>query len=41
MLGKLELIGFRGIVRDWYESYLSDRRMYVDVNGSNLLKQLT
>ena len=35
MLGKLELLGFRGIVRDWFESYLSDRRMYVDVNGSN------
>ena len=35
MLGKLELLGFRGIVRDWFESYLSDRRMYVDVSGSN------
>ena len=35
MLGKLELLGFRGIVRDWFESYWSDRRMYVDVNGSN------
>ena len=28
------LLGFRGIVRDWFESNLSDRRMYVDVNGS-------
>ena len=35
MLGKLELLGFRGIVRDWFESYLSDRRIYIDVNGSN------
>ena len=35
MLSKLELLGFRGIERDWFESYLSDRRMYVDVNGSN------
>ena len=29
MLEKLELLGFRGIVKDWFESYLSDRRMYV------------
>ena len=35
MFGELELLGFRGIVKDWFESYLSERRMYVDVNGSN------
>ena len=29
MLDKLENIGIRGIANKWFESYLSDRRMYV------------
>ena len=33
MLEKLDRLGFRGIIRDLFDSYLSDRRMYVEVNG--------
>ena len=33
MLDKLDRLGFRGIIRDLFDSYLSDRRMYVEVNG--------
>ena len=33
MLVKLDRLGFRGIIRDLFDSYLSDRRMYVEING--------
>ena len=35
MLDKLDRLGFRGIIRDLFDSYLSDTRMYiyVEVNG--------
>ena len=33
MLDKLDRLGFRGIIRDLFDSYLSDRCIYVEVNG--------
>ena len=33
MLDKLDKLGFRGIIRDLFDSYLSDRRMYVEMKG--------
>ena len=42
MLTKLHRYGFRDIMNDFFRSYLSDRRMYVCVNGKNLrLERLT
>ena len=35
LLTKLENYGIRGTVLDWFKSYLSDRKQYVSVNGSN------
>ena len=32
---KLEHYGIRGTARDWFKSYLSDRKQYVSLNGSN------
>ena len=29
MLKKLDYLGFRGVLNEWFASYLSDRRMYV------------
>ena len=34
MLKKLDILGFRGVVLNWFESYLSDRKMCVDVGGN-------
>lgn len=33
MVRKLERVGFRGAVRDWFHDYLSNRGMFVDCNG--------
>ena len=35
LLMKLEHYGIRGISLDWFKSYLSGRKKYVSVNGSN------
>lgn len=33
MLGKLDRLGFRNVTNDFLRSYLTDRRMYVSING--------
>ena len=35
LLSKLEHYGIRGCAFEWFRSYLSDRKKYVSVNGSN------
>ena len=35
IINKLEKLGFRGNIRNWFESYLTDRGMFVDVCGVN------
>ena len=35
LLMKLEHYGIRGTSLDWFKSYLSDRKQYVSINGSN------
>lgn len=34
LLRKLERMGFRGVILDWFSSYLSDRKLSVYVNGA-------
>ena len=42
LLTKLEHYGVRGLVNDWFKSYLSDRKQFVSINGhdSNLVSLL-
>ena len=35
LLMKLEHYGIRGTAQDWFKSYLSGRKQYVSINGSN------
>ena len=35
LLMKLEHYGIRGAAQKWFKSYLSDRKQYVSINGSN------
>ena len=35
LLYKLHHYGIRGIVSDWFKSYLTNRRQYVHINGMN------
>ena len=34
LLYKLELYGFRGVVKEWFKNYLSDRKQYVKYNDN-------
>ena len=33
MVNKLSRLGFRGIINDWFRSYLTDRKMFVGIGG--------
>ena len=33
LMKKLENYGIRGVARDWFQSYLSDRKQYVNINN--------
>ena len=33
MVKKLKSLGFRGVVADWLEGYMTDRRLIIDIAG--------
>ena len=35
LLEKLDYYGIRGVAKDWFCSYLDNRKQYVTLNGSN------
>lgn len=35
LLRKLDVLGFRGCILEWFRTYLLNRKFYVDVNGSH------
>ena len=35
LLEKLDYYGIRGVAKDWFYSYLDNRKQYVTLNGSN------
>ena len=35
LLEKLDYYGIRGVAKDWFRSYLENRKQYVTLNGSN------
>ena len=35
LLEKLDCYGIRGVAKDWFRSYLENRKQYVTLNGSN------
>ena len=39
LLHKLEHYGIRGIVKEWFKSYLSDREQFVSINGTTSEKK--
>ena len=34
LLSKMDYYGFRGIVYEWFKSYISNRKQYVNVNSN-------
>ena len=35
LLEKLDYYGIRGVAKDWFRSYLDNRKQYITLNGSN------
>ena len=35
LLQKLDYYGVRGVVENWFESYLNNQKQFVTLNGSN------
>ena len=36
LLGKLQYYGFRGIINNWFSSYLSERKQTTEIDGTSL-----
>ena len=41
LLEKLNCYGIRGNVNKWFQSYLSDRNQFVQINGKNLCLKIS